>query len=238
MSQATTPLNGQVEQTLKEEIVTGQYALGEKVDMHRISKRLGVSVTPVRDALRRLESAGFVTVAPRHGIYVSVPDQQTFKDVFSLRIALECLAVESAVETIPEVEIRAVMEEIEEACKALDETGDRGPLIRSDEVVHDLVLQNCGNRKLVEMIESLGDHIRWTRSVITKVPLTYEAAVPEHLLILNALRLRDAESAKAAMRSHLKNSFNRSRLSWEDSDAIGRRPDPLACGQGDEGEAT
>lgn len=211
-------LNDQVELLLREEIVTGRLVPGQRVDMDKLAQRWGISITPIRDALRRLEAVGFVAIVPRRGVYVSIPNLQSFKEIFDLRIALECLAIESAIKSMPVDEIARIMQETEEACKVLKATADHTALIRSDNLVHDLILKHCGNRKLVEIMEGLSDQIRLVHSVMMKEPLTYEAAVPEHLLILNALRIRDTEAAKAAMRTHLKNTLDRMSSMWKETD--------------------
>ena len=96
------------------------------------------------------------------------------------------------------------------------ETGELSALIASDQLVHDLVLRHSGNRKLVEIMDGLSDQIRWTRNIITQDPSTYDAAGLEHLRILQALKARDVAAAEEAMRTHLTNSFARSKAFWED----------------------
>jgi DNA-binding GntR family transcriptional regulator len=203
------PLSVQIEQAIKEEIVSGRLTPGQRIDMDELSHRWGVSITPVRDALRRLEVAGFLTVAPRRGVYVAAPDQQQFKEIFDLRIALECLAIESAIALIPQEDIVALTNHEREALQVFRDIGERGLLIKYDPIIHDLILRYCGNRKLVEIMDGLSDLIRWTRNIVVQDQSTYEAAVPEHIRILDALRARDADAATQAMRAHLRNSFRR-----------------------------
>ncbi len=213
----TSSLNERIERLLKEEIVTGAFAPGQKLDIEQIAARWGVSITPVRDAVQRLEVAGLVHVAPRRGVYVSTPTEQTFRDVFDLRIALECLAIASAIMRIPAAEIDEVVAKSAEALDLLGRTGERRLLVAHDSLVHDLILRHCGNRKLIEIMEGLSDLIRWARNVITADPSMYEAAVPEHLTILAALRAGDVTAAEAAMRTHLTNSFDRTRVGWREA---------------------
>lgn len=211
----TSSLSVRVERLLKEDIVTGAFVPGQKLDIDHLASRWGVSVTPVRDAVRRLEMAGFLRVAPRRGVYVSTPDHQKFKDVFDLRIALECLAITSATDRIPNAEIDLVLMRCEEAVAAFRASGDRTLLIAHDAIVHDLVLRHCGNQKLVDIMDGLSELIRWTRNVSTADPAMYAAAVPEHLIILEALRARDAKAAETAMRDHLRRSFLRTSVIWD-----------------------
>jgi DNA-binding GntR family transcriptional regulator len=210
----TTPLHEQIEHLLREEIISGQLAPGQKIDMDELATRWGISNTPVRDALRRLEQAGFVIVAPRKGMYVATLDQERFKDIYELRIALESQAVESAIMAIPEHEIDACRARYEAAQQALETSGDRSLLVATDLVLHDLILRHCGNRMLIQIMNDLGDLVRWARTIVTQQPETYEAALPEHLRILDALRARDVERAQREMRQHLRSSFERTAARW------------------------
>ena len=90
----------------------------------RKNQVIPVAVTPVRDAIMRLESIGLVRVAPRRGVFVANCDRRTFKNVFELRIALECLAVDSAAHRIPEEDLRRAIETYREASMRLSRDGD------------------------------------------------------------------------------------------------------------------
>ena len=97
----TTSLSQKIETQLKQEIMSGILAPGQRLTIDDIAERLQVSAMPVRDAVRRLDGLGFLKVAPRRGVYVEDFDQTRFKDTMEVRIALECLAVELAVPRIP-----------------------------------------------------------------------------------------------------------------------------------------
>jgi DNA-binding GntR family transcriptional regulator len=208
-------LNTQVERVLKDEIMSGALTPGQKVDVDELAKRWSVSTTPIRDAIRRLEVAGFVNVIPRRGVYVSIPDLQQFKNVFDLRIALECLAIRSAAAILPSAELDQVIAQCQDALETQRATGDRAALIRTDQLVHDLFLRHCGNSKLVEIMDGLSDLIKWARTIITQDPATYDLAGEEHLTILSAFKRDGSEAAEAAMRTHLENSYERTRAHWK-----------------------
>jgi DNA-binding GntR family transcriptional regulator len=205
----TTSLSRQVENTLRDEILAGKLRPGQRIGIDELAARWGVSSTPVRDAVKRLEQAGFIEISPRRGVNIAQLDCRTFKHVFDLRIALECLAVESATERIPATEIEEAIAFYREAEAHFRATGDRTLLAKHDDRVHDLIVRHCDNPKLIEIVNDLHDLIAWARkTIVTRQPSTYERAVPEHLAILAGLRERNAEAAQAALRSHLKRALN------------------------------
>jgi DNA-binding GntR family transcriptional regulator len=213
-------LNTQVERALKDEIMSGALAPGQKLDVDELARRWAVSTTPIRDAVRRLDVAGFVTVVPRRGVYVAAPNLAGFKEVFDLRIALECLAIRSAAPNLPAEELDQVIAQCQAALATRQATGDQAALIRSDQLVHDLFLRHCGNAKLVEIMDGLSDLIKWARTIITQDPSTYDTAGEEHLQVLQALKDGRIEAAEAAMRTHLENSFERTRAHWNDDASL------------------
>jgi DNA-binding GntR family transcriptional regulator len=214
-----TPLGTQIEDALKQEILSGNLLPGQRIDLDQYASSWGVSSTPIRDALTRLEKIGFVKVAPRRGVYVSKIDQHTFKETFDVRIALECMATELATSLIPDTEVEQVRSGYLIAEKNLNERGDRSLLIETDYQVHEMVLKNCGNQRLIQIMQDLRDMIDWARStIISHSPKSYELALPEHLAIVESIRARDVDRAVKAMRNHLRNSYERTRSYWENSE--------------------
>jgi DNA-binding GntR family transcriptional regulator len=212
----TTPLNDQIVRAIKEEILNGQLEPGQKISIGELAQRWNVSTTPVRDAIRSLESAGFVHVSPRKSITIAQMDIKAFKDVFDLRIALECLAVEQSMDRIPQVKIEKTLDETLTALDRYNETGKMTYLKDVDYLLHDLVISYCDNNKLVNVMDELHDLIEWTRSLVGRQPKSYSTAVYEHIEVLKAFKERDVESAVRAMRIHLKNSFERTCQSWNE----------------------
>ncbi|NLF77968.1 MAG: GntR family transcriptional regulator [Chloroflexi bacterium] len=213
-----TPLGVQIEDALKQEILSGHLLPGQRIDLEQYASDWGVSSTPIRDALTRLEKIGFVKIVPRRGVYVAQIDQHTFKEIFDVRIALECMATELATPLIPNEEVERVRTSYLEAEQHARDSGDRSLLVETDYNVHEMVLSHCGNQKLIEIMQDLRDMIDWTRQVtVTHVPKSYERTLPEHVSIVEAIRARDVERAVRAMRHHLTNSYERTRTYWTTS---------------------
>jgi DNA-binding GntR family transcriptional regulator len=211
----TASLSEQIACMLKEQILSGDLAPGERVSIDELSARLGVSYTPVRDAIRSLEATGLVTVLPRRGVRVATLDWHAFKDIFDLRIALECLAVETAALRIPEEEIERVLSIYREAERRLKHEGDRAFMVEHDHILHELIIQHCGNARLIEIMQNLNDLSILARgTLVARRADAYEQALPEHIEIMEALRNRDMETARSALRHHLNNAFHRANNWW------------------------
>lgn len=206
-------LSEQIENALKEELLKGRFAPGEKISIEALAEEWGVSNTPIRDAMRRLEKAGMLKVVPRRGVYVATINQQDFKHVFDLRIALECLAVRTATTQIPEEEVHALLKIYEESERRLHENQDRDFLITHDHLVHDVIVQYCGNPKLIEYMQDLHNLSIWAQGTMNaRQPDSFEKALPEHLAIARALQIRDTDAAEATLRSHLENVYQRAQM--------------------------
>ena len=203
-------LADQVEAVLKEEIFTGRLKQGVRVSIGQLSRQLGTSSTPVRDAVQRLAASGFVRVLPRREIRVERLEPQKLTEAFELRIALEGLAVRTATGRIPSVELDRAWHIFSKVEVSLDEKRTLDALLAHDSLVHDLIIVHCGNGMLVALMQGLRDLSRWAqRTVIRLQPEAIAKAVPEHKRILRALLDRDARAAERALISHLRNTLKR-----------------------------
>ena len=202
-------LSEQVEDALRLEITEGRVAPGQRVNLTDYQESWNVSSTPFRDAIRALEMQGFVTVEPRKGVYVAPMNLDTVKEIFELRIALECMAVELAAELVPQDKADAALDAYLRV-RDLLARGDTSELGPTDRVVHDLARDHCGNRRLQRLLVSQMDLFRWAQNtIIWKMPRSYELALPEHIEIMTAVCKRDKAQAARAMRKHLENSRDR-----------------------------
>jgi DNA-binding GntR family transcriptional regulator len=208
MQLVTKPLAEQVRDVLRERIVGGMIPPNERVDMEALASEFGISVTPVRDAVRLLERDGLVVVRPRKGVFTAQADVKAFRDVFDARIALECLAVETAVERIPartldeaEASHRAAAARLLRAPRA--EAAILGPI---DSAVHDLIVRHCDNDVVKELMEGLRSRTAWVRRMTADHGGRYRQSFVEHGQLLAALQARDRSSAAALLREHLTRS--------------------------------
>jgi DNA-binding GntR family transcriptional regulator len=202
-------LSEQVEVALRNEITSGRMAPGQRISANDLKTAWNISSTPLRDAVRSLEAQGFVIVEARKGIYVAPMDTKAVSEIFELRIALECMAVERATPLAPEKDTSRVLNGYLDAEKAAA-SGDLSIASKVDRSVHDFTRAHCGNERLQKALASHMELIRWAqRAINRKVPAAYVIALPEHIQIMRAMCARDADGAARAMRTHLENSRER-----------------------------
>jgi DNA-binding GntR family transcriptional regulator len=206
----TVSLSEQVQKALKEEILTGPLAPGQRIDLRAYAKLWNVSPTPLRDAIKQLETQGLVEVSPRRGVFVSKVDRQELKNIFEVRIALECMAVELATQRIPMAEARETLALYRRA-RATRTKKERDRLLsKIDTLIHTLIINHCGNPRLIKAMDGMQDLIDW----IARVQDARETALAEHIRIAEAICARDVVRAVAAMREHLQKSLTRFDAKW------------------------
>jgi DNA-binding GntR family transcriptional regulator len=202
-------LSEQVEAALRQEITLGRLRPGQKINASDYLANWNVSITPFRDAVRTLQNQGFVTVEPRKGVYVAPLNLKALQEIFELRIALECMAIELATSRADAGEAERVRAAYVKAGVRVRK-GDSALLAETDEAVHDFGRNACGNARLQQLLSSHMDLIQWTQNTaIRKLPESRELALPEHIAIMDAVCARDAARASHAMRTHLDNAYLR-----------------------------
>ncbi len=206
----TTPLGDQVEQALKAEIISGRLIPGQRISHEELAAKWNVSYTPVRDAIRHLESQGFVKVLPRRGVFVTELDTATFQDVFEVRIALEVLAAKSATLLAPTAELERVLRSYQEAETIHQQTNDSSLLVTRDYMVHDLLMRYCSNAKVIEIMQGLRDLVDWAQAtIVSRNPAVYATTVREHMRIVEAMLARDVQRAQHEIETHLHGALAR-----------------------------
>jgi DNA-binding GntR family transcriptional regulator len=207
---AQKSLASSVEEALSELILSGHLAPGQRVDLGQCAARWQVSITPVRDAAKQLESQGFLKVIPRRGVFVSELTAKEVKDIFDIRIALETAAIRLATPLIPKAEADNALRTYALAAQAKTAKERNRLLPKSDLLIHSLAQKYCANTRMQSMMESMTDMVRWCqRTIILHLNEPFLATLPEHIAICEAVCDRDAERAAAAMHRHLTNTLNR-----------------------------
>ena len=202
-------LSEQVEAALRLEITLGRLRPGQRISASDYLTSWNVSITPFRDAVRTLQNRGFVTVEPRKGVFVAEINQKTLQEIFELRIALECTAIELATSRADAGDAERVRAAYVKA-GARVRKGDTRLLAETDEAVHDFGRNSCGNARLQQLLSSHMDLIQWTQNTaIRKFPQSLELALPEHIAIMDAVCAHDAAQASRAMRAHLESAYLR-----------------------------
>ncbi len=198
-------LRESVFETLRNAIVDGRMAPGERLTELQLAEELGVSRTPVREAIRKLELEGLAGMIPGRGAFVTPMSLEDLVDFMAIRRVLEGLAAELAVYHATETDIQKMSEAnklFEEAAIANDEMG----IINHDIAFHEALYNASGNKKLIAQINSIREHTKrirmeYVHNIEDKRPLT-----GEHGQIIDGIAQRDASKAFKAASGHIKST--------------------------------
>ncbi len=198
------PLRDVVFNTLRQAIIKGELKPGERLLEIQLAGKLGVSRTPIREAIRKLELEGLVTMIPRRGATVAGITKKHLQDVLEIRKALEELAIELACGRMTEEEL-AELEEQQKRFEADIASDDSLMLANIDEGFHDRIYASTRNERLVQMLDNLREQMYRYRLEYIKDKDKRQMVIVEHNRIIRALSLRHVEEARQAIREHIDN---------------------------------
>ncbi len=198
------PLRDVVFNTLRQAILKGELAPGERLMEIQLAERLGVSRTPIREAIRKLELEGLVLMIPRKGAEVAKISEKSLRDVLEVRRSLEELAIELACQRMT-LEAVEELEKKQEEFKEAVEQGNPMEIAETDEAYHDVIYKGTCNDRLVQMINNLREQMYRYRLEYIKDEDKRQILLLEHDNILRAVRQRKVQEAKEAMREHIDN---------------------------------
>ena len=187
------PLRDVVFNTLRQAILKGELAPGERLMEIQLAEKLGVSRTPIREAIRKLELEGLVLMIPRKGA-----------DVLEVRRSLEELAIELACERMTEEDFKE-LDLAQNAFKKAVAGGTAMEIAETDEAYHDIIYNSTGNTRLVQILNNLREQMYRYRLEYIKDEEKRQILLAEHRKIYRALCSRHVEEAKQAMREHIDN---------------------------------
>lgn len=200
------PLREVVFYTLRRQILKGELKPGERLMEIALANRLGVSRTPVREAIRKLENEGLVIMLPRRGAHVAEITRQELNDVLEIRSSLEELAIVRACENMTDADMEALKEaEADFARLVADESSDLATLGEADEHFHDLIYEGTGNRRLIQIINQLREQMYRFRVEYLKDIAIRRTLVEEHDAIVRVLERRDRDESVRLIKLHIDN---------------------------------
>ena len=167
-----------------------------------LAQKLGVSRTPVREAIRKLELEGLVLMIPRKGAIVAEITVQDLEDVLEVRMALEELAVKIACKRITQEQLEEIKRRSAEFCKTLY-GDDVAACAQADMTFHDAIYEATGNRRLVQILNNLREQMYRYRMEYLKDRQSHSLLVKEHEEIVQGLTERDADRALRVTNSHI-----------------------------------
>ncbi|HWT74633.1 MAG TPA: GntR family transcriptional regulator [Mobilitalea sp.] len=199
-------LRGKVFYKLREDILAGRYQENEELKENTIGLELGVSRTPVREALRQLELEGLVTMIPNKGAYVTGITSKDIHDIYMIRSYLEGLCAKLACEHITEAQIEA----LDEVLYLSDFHARRShyeQLVELDNKFHDLIYKASGSKILNHVLSDFHHYVERVRKITLAAPARASKSSQEHAAILDAIRKRDGELAEALAHEHIMNTI-------------------------------
>ena len=196
------PLRDVVFNTLRQAILRGELKPGERLMEIQLANKLGVSRTPIREAIRKLELEGLVLMIPRRGAEVAEITEKNMRDVLEVRRALEVLAVQLGCQRMTEEALSDLERAAEEfdACLASE---DVTKLAEADVHFHDIVYQSTDNRRLIQLLNNLSEQMYRFRVEYLKHRGFHEQISMEHKELIGFLRARETQKAAEVIGRHI-----------------------------------
>ncbi|MGF0031607.1 GntR family transcriptional regulator [Bariatricus sp. SGI.154] len=198
------PLRDVVFNTLRQAILRGELKPGERLMEIQLANKLGVSRTPIREAIRKLELEGLVLMIPRKGAEVADITEKSMRDVLEVRKALEELAVQLTCDKITKEQIRE-LEEAAEEFKRILESSDVTEIAEADVHFHDIIYKATDNQRLIQLLNNLGEQMYRYRVEYLKNPEAYPQLVAEHEEIIRHIERKEKEKATEIVCKHIDN---------------------------------
>jgi DNA-binding GntR family transcriptional regulator len=196
------PLRDVVFQTLRQAILRGELKPGERLMEIHLAQKLGVSRTPVREAIHKLEQEGLVVMIPRKGAIVAEITKSDLEDVLEVRMALEELAVRDACRRITKEQLAELRRLADEFQKTLYGS-DVGACAEADMKFHEAIYEATGNGRLVQILNNLREQMYRYRMEYLKDRQSHSHLVQEHEELLKYLEERDEQKALEVTERHI-----------------------------------
>lgn len=192
-------------QSIRHEILELRFTPGEALSEYQLASMLGISRTPVREALKQLEYEGLVRTVPQKGVFVTQMTAADINEIYQIREPLESLAGRMAAVSMSDQDA----EELEGLLLAAREEARPGNLQRAFETsrqFHMRIIEATRNRRLATLLGTLDDQVHRIRHLSPRGPGRLTATIEEHLAVMHAIRARDPDRAAAEMVRHMRNA--------------------------------
>ena len=198
------PLRDVVFNTLRQAILTGELKPCERLMEIHLADRLGVSRTPIREAIRKLELEGLVVMIPRKGAQVARITEKNLKDVLEVRRALDMLAVRLACSRMDDEYKKQLREACDEFARVVKNNNTKD-ITEADVRFHDIINKATGNDRLIQLVNNLAEQMYRYRLEYIKDAAYHNRLVAEHEEIYSAIMDGDEERAAKAVVLHIDN---------------------------------
>lgn len=201
------PLRDVVFNTLRRAILRGELKPGERLMEIQLANKLGVSRTPIREAIRKLELEGLVLMIPRRGAEVAEITEKNLRDVLEVRCALEELAVQLACERMDEEGIEKLKEAAEKFREVLG-SDDITQIAQADVLFHDVIYTATDNNRLIQLLNNLREQMYRYRIEYLKKKECYPQLLEEHQSVIEAIAAGDKQKATEITGRHINNQVD------------------------------
>jgi len=199
-------LSKKVYRKLKKEIIKGSFKPGNKILEGRIAEQMGISRTPVREAIRELAAEGFVTLSPNQGVVVRSVSVENIREVLQIHSVLEGLAARLSCEVTNEEDLK----ELENYVNKMEKLVEKKDLLTYSEVdlkFHELIVNICRNKRLIQMRRNISDQAQRYRISSLSIPRRLKESLKEHQKILEAFKTKDPKKADSMSQKHIQNAL-------------------------------
>jgi DNA-binding GntR family transcriptional regulator len=191
-----------VYESLKESILTSGIDPTQRLDERTLAKQLGISRTPLREAIHRLVAEGFLRVEPRRGVFVNEKSKKEIVEILYVRAALESMGARLAARHVTDTDLVGLKSIFAPfASDKVEQQTDKFSV--ANVTFHEQVLELSGCTKLVELASHIRDHIRMVRILTMRAGGRAQNALTEHFQIIEALENRDPDLSASRMREHI-----------------------------------
>lgn len=215
------PLREKIADRIREDIIKGYYKDGERLVEPKLAETLGISRTPIREALRQLEGEGFIDIVPRKGAVVKELTLKDIDDLYAIKANLEGLAARQATKFITEKET-SKLRNINEKFYMISSKNKNiiEEYLKYNLDFHDIFIRASKNKKLIETLDGLSKNFQRFKSILVTKADRSEAAYQEHLNIIESFEANDSDLAEKAVRIHIESGWEylRNRINKEGKD--------------------
>lgn len=200
------PIRELIYEYIRKMIFTGELKEGERLVEKDLAEKLKVSRTPVREALRKLETEGLVVHLPRKGVVVKGFSKEDVIEIYSIRKALEALAITFTVKNITQSEIEK-LKKLNEKMKKAAEKDDTEKLFELLREFNKVLIESCRMPRLINLISTYREYLERFRAVTMSQKERKLSALKEHDEIIDAIINRDEKRAQELVQDHLQRAL-------------------------------
>lgn len=215
----STPLSSKVETYLVRELMRGHLSGGQRVNEAEMSRKLGISRNPIREAVRRLEERGVLVSLPRRGTFVRTFSRKDVDDIFSFRLVVEDFSLRQGLSRMTDAQLEDIVLAVTDM-EAAAERGDTILLVEKDFEFHHLICRLPDNHQSLHAFLAIRAELQLLITMIDRKFETLEAAAVDHWPVVEALRTRNLAAARKALREHIKDSWSRLSDNYDGMDDI------------------